>query len=885
MATAFDPDAFLKQTAPPPPAFDPDAFLGLKSYGSAVPQVNAQGQVTRQPDAIPTSRMAGFGRELAGLADTTLGSIAPSIIGPVTYAGSRAFGASPEKATASSQAASAPFEKPFGKMFGVTETPEYKGEASQQLMDFIGKNVQKGSKWIAENTGLPEADVENMLGTLLVAAPVGIKKGYQAAAPLVKQGIEAIPAVKSAREARIAQSYERGVDIDTTKLANQYGIKLNPAEKNPTITNKLGQAFVGDEDLNNRYSIDNQQRWVDISKDAIGVTKETQLTSPEVFNKARSQPKFSEPYKKIEAVSSIEVPDSAFSKLDEAKSKPTFSSPEDAALVGNYIDNLKSELAKGGDGAKLLKSVQDLRQQAQAFYNSEKAGQAPAVGAKAKADAQMKAADVLDDIIYHNLPDAASKKAFLPARKAMADSYAIESATDFGTGLIDPNVFAKMVKEKGNYMTGVAGDLGRIAANNPNVSKINAQYQPTTVQQFKRNTPGGLLGAGIGGIVSPGIEGVLGGTAIGGGINEVLRRAYARRMTSPEFQKANVIPPDYRNKLNPPMFNEPQVNMMRPVEPGQSNIVPFDPRNALLEPEIRPNFVFGQSPIPSDPKFNVQPIRPGGGPRQISYDTPDQVIARQRSAEDFRTRMAQMAEAEGLAAEAKGRKPAAREVILDVDPETGALLPRTSAGNKYKTVETFEDYTKTLNSAIEKMSRKKLSSPSGNLETATDVNRDRTYSYTNKKGTKLAEKDKRGFEMDAAEKVAFDKTRVDLAEVAPGFKALNDKAIADKMMDRNWVQDTLQKARQKDAEFAEIERRARSPEMMGARAQSAESAEMLRQAADARDRVKSSIELLEEQLRSLRPDTSRKVQGPKTRAAKRNALRGDDDEPINKLVP
>ena len=828
--------------APTAPAVAPSP------YGSAVPKVNAQGQVTRQPDAIPTSRMAGFGRELAGLADTTLGSIAPSIIGPVTYAGSRAFGASPEKATASSQAASAPFEKPFGRTFGVTETPEYKGEASQQLMDFIGKNVQKGSKWIAENTGLPEADVENMLGTLLVAAPVGVKKGYQAAAPLVKQGIEAIPAVKSAREAKIAQSYERGVDIDTTKLANQYGIKLNPAEKNPTITNKLGQAFVGDEDLNNRYSIDNQQRWVDISKDAIGVTKETQLTSPEVFNKARSQPKFSEPYKKIEAVSSIEVPDSAFSKLDEAKSKPTFSSPEDAALVGNYIDNLKSELAKGGDGAKLLKSVQDLRQQAQAFYNSEKAGQAPAVGAKAKADAQMKAADVLDDIIYHNLPDAASKKAFLPARKAMADSYAIESATDFGTGLIDPNVFAKMVKEKGDYMTGVAGDLGRIAANNPNVSKINAQYQPTTVQQFKRNTPGGLLGAGIGGIVSPGIEGVLGGTAIGGGINEVLRRAYARRMTSPEFQKANVIPPDYRNKLNPPMFNEPQVNMMRPVEPGQSNIVPFDPRNALVEPEIRPNFVFGQSPIPSDPKFNVQPIRPGGGPRQISYDTPDQVIARQRSAEDFRTRMAQMAEAEGLAAEARSRAPTSREMILDVDPVTGKLLP-ASQGIRGATPETFQDYTATLRSATNKISS----------------------------GQKFA--------LDAAEKVAFDKTRVDLAEVAPGFKALNDRAIADKMMDRNWIQDTLQKARQKDAEFAEIERRARSPEMMGARAQSAESAEMLRQAADARDRVKSSIELLEEQLRSLRPDTSRKVQGPKTRAAKRNALRGDDDEPINKLVP
>jgi hypothetical protein len=890
MENTFDPDAFLKQTATPPPKFDPDAFLGLNQYGSAVPQVTPEGKLIRQPDAIPTSRIGGFGRELAGLADTTLGSIAPGIIGPVTYAGARAFGASPEKATASSQAATAPFEKPFGRTFGVADTPEYRGEASQQLMDFIGKNVQKGSKWIAERTGVPEADVENMLGTALIAAPVGIKKGYQAAAPVVKKGIEAIPAVKSLRESRIAQSYERGVDIDTTKLANQYRIKLNPAEKNPTIGNKLGQAFVGDEDLNNRYSIDNQQRWVDISKDALGVTKETPLTSPAVFDKARSQPRFSEPYKKIEAVSNIEVPDSAFSKLDEAKSKPTFSSPEDAALVGRYIDDLKSELAKGGDGSKLLKSVQDLRQQAQSFYNSEKAGQAPAVGAKAKADAQMRAADVLDDIIYHNLPDAASKKAFLPARTAMADSYALQAATDFGTGLIDPSILAKMVKEKGDYMTGVAGDIGRIAANNPNVSKINAQYQPTTVQQFKRNTPGGLLGAAIGGIVSPNIEGVLTGTAVGGGINEIVRRAYANRMTSPEFQKANVMPPDYRNKLNPPMFNEPQVNMLRPVEPGQSNIVPFDPRNALLEPEIRPNFVFGQ---PS-PLVDVQPVPPGAGPRRIGMDSPADVTARLRAEDARRTRMAQMAEAEGLSAEGRGRAPTSGEVLFDLDPITGQLRP-ASQGIRGATPETFQDYTATLRSAIDKMSGQTSS------YTPTDTRRINTgrvyksttsehkagepiYSYRNRAGETITEKGNRAFDMTAAEKVAFDKTRVDLAEVAPGFKALNDRAIADKMMDRNWVQETLQKARQKDAEFAEIERRARSPEMMGARADSAKNAEMLRQATEARDRVMSSIDLLEEQLRSLRPDTSRKQQGPKTRAAKRNALRGDD-EIINKLVP
>jgi hypothetical protein len=245
---------------------------------------------------------------------------------------------------------------------------------------------------------------------------------------------------------------------------------------------------------------------------------------------------------------------------------------------------------------------------------------------------------------------------------------------------------------------------------------------------------------------------------------------------------------------------------------------------------------------------DVQPVSPSALPRQLEAPSPQSTAARLRSEEDFRTRMARMTEAEGLAAEGRApRAPAGGGTLFDLDPITGQLRP-ASQGIRGATPDTFQDYTATLRSATNKISS----------------------------GQKFA--------LDAAEKVAFDKTRVDLAEVVPGFKALNDKAIAAKMMDRAWVQDALQKARQKEAAFAEIETRARSPEMMGARAESAKNAEELRQAADARDRVMSSIELLEEQLRQMRPDTSRKVQGPKTRAAKINALRGDV-ESLNKLVP
>jgi hypothetical protein len=653
---------------------------------------------------------------------------------------------------------------------------------------------------------------------------------------LVKQGIEAIPAVQAAREAKVAKSYERGVDIDATKLANQYKINLNPAEKNPTFGNRAGAALVGNEDLNNRLSVSNQNRWVEISQDALGLTKETPLNSPDVFNKARAQPKFSEPYNKIQAVTNIELPQDTFSKLDNAKSSKTFNDPSDAALVGSYIDNLKVELAQGGSGAKLLKSVQDLRQQAQSVFNSEKAGGQLDQGAKARATAQMAAADVLDDIIYHNLPDAASKKAFLPARAALADSYAIESATNFGTGLVDPNVFAKMIND-GKYMTGAAGDMGRIAANNPNAARINAKYAPTTTQQFKRNTPLGLLGAAIGGVSGMGFEGAIGGAAIGGGVNEILRRAYANRMTSPEFQRSNVVPLDFRNRLNPPMFNEPQVNMLRPVEPGQSNIVPFDPRNALLEPEIRPNFVFGKAE-PLVDRADINPSSPFFSQRQIGNDTPTDVIARRRAEDARQTNMARMAEAEALAAEKQPfvRTPTRGEVILDVDPITGKLLPQTSQGIRGATPETFQNYMSTLGSAVDKVGAKQ------------------------------------NFNLTAAEKVAFDKTKFYIAEISPGFEKLGEKAIVSRMMDRKWVEDAVVKAREKSASFYELAVRARDAERMGARADTARNTALAQQAEEASGQMKSTLDLLEDRLVKLRADASGKQQGPKTRGAIQNNM-------------
>ena len=142
---------------------------------------------------------------------------------------------------------------------------------------------------------------------------------------------------------------------------------------------------------------------------------------------------------------------------------------------------------------------------------------------------------------------------------------------------------------------------------------------------------------------------------------------------------------------------------------------------------------------------------------------------------------------------------------------------------------------------------------------------------TKREGETTFERKGQAFAMTAEEKIAWNKARADLAEVAPGFKALSDKAIAEKMLDRAWVEQTAVKAREKAAAF----------EQMAARAKD----ERARQTAIAnRERMMDLAEQMEDTLRAPRADVSGKQQGPKTRAFQRNMLRPGAADIENALV-
>jgi len=150
----FDPDAFLAKQDKRKErntGFDPDAFLA-----KTAPETAAQ----------------TFGRSAASLADTALNAITGTL-DYGAYALARAAGRTPEQATAETTSP----KDVVGRAFGVTGTAGYENAPLRSAGRFIGEQLGENViQPVASATGIPEADVANMLNSLAMGvAPVAGK--------------------------------------------------------------------------------------------------------------------------------------------------------------------------------------------------------------------------------------------------------------------------------------------------------------------------------------------------------------------------------------------------------------------------------------------------------------------------------------------------------------------------------------------------------------------------------------------------------------------------------------------------------------------------------------------------------------------------------------
>jgi len=683
---------------------------------------------------------------------------------------------------------------------GTYQPRTQQGQTMTEALALPLELITKGSGRIGEAIGGPAAG--RTIGETIPAIAATLLP-----APKMLAAAKARGAAQAAQQAEtnIATSYANAPKIDAAQVAQRLSLAVPPSISNPTVATRAISAIAGRE-ADTKLSQGNSAQITKLVKQDLGDTSPDPVTQSTI-DKALDIA--SAPYETVRALPVLRVPDAITQTLSAIPKAPLIGGKAGAAAVSSLVDETLAALNQGRSGAMVLDDIRKLRSDAQAIFKAnDKGTSAPDPVATESARAKMKIANALDDIV-----DANAHPDVLPALKAarvkMAQIYDHERALDYASGVFDPQMYAKLLQERKGQMTGLPADIAKVAAIYPSVMTVTPASSftaPRLVRGGLGATAGAVLGSPLGPIGAAG--GLVAGTAAGAFAGNLA----ARRMASPAFQAKYAMPTDYRPT---------NVNALA-IAPVNTLPVPFVSQGSVITSAEAPNWVYG-SPDITPPTINVG--IPQGAPQLAapSAEATLRTVAQQRAYDLAKERHAGMlAERAAAAQEQAGKVTTPGGTVYDLDPISGKLRPAqpSGAGPVLRPERLGENVT----SAVDKIT-------SG-----------------------------RTFQMSAVEKVAWDKTKVDLAAIEPGFNTLSDKAINGKIMDRQWVADAITKARDKAAAFDEITKRATD-------------AQKIRAAVVSREKMLDLAELLGETL-SARP-VGKSSQGPKTRAAQR----------LNQLAP
>lgn len=125
-----------------------------------------------------------FGEQVMGGAASTADIIAESALGTaqwLSYPFRRAAGIVTGETAADIQASQERVQNtlgaPVGRVTGASEGAAYNQNMMRQALTYIGENMDKGADVLATETGLPKADVVNMMQSVMAAVPVKVPGG------------------------------------------------------------------------------------------------------------------------------------------------------------------------------------------------------------------------------------------------------------------------------------------------------------------------------------------------------------------------------------------------------------------------------------------------------------------------------------------------------------------------------------------------------------------------------------------------------------------------------------------------------------------------------------------------------------------------------------
>lgn len=808
-------------------AFDPDAYLSGKQAAPQPPAFDPDAYLRSTSGGIPGPRRTGTAADqIPGYGGPVPVATAPAQAAPASF--TERMLAPVETAVAlGTSAITAPIVE-GAKIIGTLTSGKYGTQEGIRAGEAAGRRVQQFFQPALSPTAQAQTEaITNALArTGLQGVPLNVLGDVATLArPAVQQVAPVVKAPIQARQQRVQAQRVRESElaaprIDASRDALELGLALDPSISAPSATTRLKTAAVGSTGLQGNLSKINLPQVAKVARDDMGLPATTRLDA-KAFEAARERPEIKNAYDSVRTIPRVVADDTVLADIDNLRVTPTIGDTGQAAAVNKFLDTVKEQLQGNPNGATTLDSIRQLRRDAQAIYNQQTAGvNPPSPAAIAQADVSMGVANALERAIEGSITDPKLVIDFRNARTALARTYDYERATNLATGVVDPQALARLAAE-GRPLSGKLQKLANVAANFPEVMQGGVVREPSWREKLTRSSAAGTLGAVVG---SPfGLPGAIVGGGAGAAVGNVLTGAAARRMATQAYQRERAMPRDYR----PVPMGGPE------IPPGLTPVTPLAEYYAQ-QGFGAPNFVM----VPERYGPQVTPVAPDLAralPAPSAEATMNALRAEQQRAAGMSRTLGQQAEAQQAAAEAAARRPTAGEVILDFDPVTGRF--RTgSQGLPGATPAILESTGKAAATGAEKM---------------------RTG---------------QAFAMTAEEKIQWSKSLLEGMPVAQGelvFGKLSPQQIATKMADREWAASKVAKAREQAAAFEQIAARAKDAQ---ARA---------RAMAD-RERMMDLADRLQESL-GARPDVSGKQQGPKTREAIRNRLRGGDN--MNNLAP
>lgn len=432
----------------------------------------------------------------------------------------------------------------------------------------------------------------------MVAGVRNVSQGLRNPAPGATAEVIA-PLKAEAAAAASNADWQRAAKIDSAKVARSEDIILPPASVNEGKYGVRTAMAGGSDHFNVAASIANKTRWNNMARRELEIPHNAQLTA-ETYDAVRSR--LAKPYDEAANLGVLK-PDAkvndAIRALDVSDILPA--GEKTASNLKQISDHVIGKIENGMTGADAVSTTKALRANAKKVFDDVRNRIPVDASTLQSAKAQMAMAEQIDLLISKNIPDQTWKSSFDNARRKMAQSYALERATNLATRQIDPAVFAEEMMGR-HQLTGAAKAMGDIAANYPEIANVYAK-RGTTFSMPVRSGVTGTTGFAIGSLYgSPVATSAISATL--GSIGETL---YGNKLRGEKLQKKYATPVDRRiyEATTPPVQQALGMDGYVPPTAFRESPVNFSAPKSTAVPE-------GMQPKPTD---YVQPrIAPTSGP-------------------------------------------------------------------------------------------------------------------------------------------------------------------------------------------------------------------------------------------------------------------------------